>query len=482
MKIRIYLIPLACVLVSGCMTVGPDYEAPETKVPDAWNQAVVENFTGDQPALQTWWEVFGDPTLNTLVQRVAEGNLDLKIAASRMVEARTRLASSRGEYYPEVDAVGAAQWTRASEETTPVLPSGLHRKDNLFQAGLNVGWELDLWGRIRRSVESADAAYQGSVENYRDTLVLLYAEVAATYADLRSLQARIRYAENNVDLQKKTLKLTKDRNSAGLVPDLDVRQAELNLATTSAAIPVLRTMLIESKYRLGTLSGQAPGALSDLLEGVSDIPVPPKDVSVGLPADLLRQRPDVRRAERELASQHARIGVAEGSLYPTFSLPGTFVLEAPSAGDVFSGDSLTYGFGPSLRWNLFAGGRIRNAIRIEEARTEQALLFYENTVLLALEDVETAMVAVAEEHKRLDAVNDAVQAAEASADLVDTLYRAGLTDFQNVLDMQRALSLQQDTLAASEGDLSKNYVRLYKALGGGWNIAETTPQEPVTAE
>jgi len=452
--------------------VGPDYTPPEPGVPDAWNAAILEEFDGEEPTLATWWQVFNDETLNLLVAKAAEGNLDLKIASSRITEFRAQLGFAKGELLPQLDADGAALWTRTSEETTPFLPESLEREDNLFLMGASVGWELDLWGRIRRSVESAGAGYEASIENYRDVLVLLYADLASAYFNMRSLQERIRLAENNARLQEETLQLTRDRNAAGLVSELDVRQAERQLATTRAEIPTLRARLVRAMNRLGILTGQGPSALHETLEMPKDFATPPENITVGIPVDLLRQRPDVRRSERLLASQHARIGFTKGALYPTFTLPGTFAFEALDVDGLFESGNLAYTFGPSVRWNLFSGGRIRNAVRIEEARTQQALHEYESTVLLALEDVENAMVALAEERNRNEHLSEAVQAALKSAELVDKLYRSGLTDFQNVLDNQRELTIQQDALAASDGLLSINFAQLYKALGGGWSTTD----------
>ncbi len=471
---RLGAIAVVC-LFSGCAMVGPDYVRPEIPLPDAWNEAVQEEFSSGAPALQTWWSSFGDPVLDDLIAKSDEGNLDLKVAVARLDEARARYAIARGERLPDIDGSGAAGWTRSSEDTVPSIQPGLDREGELFSLGAGISWELDLWGRVRRSIESADAAFQSSLEDYRDVMVLLYADVASAYVDVRSLQARLEYAVNNATAQRDTLQLTKDRYKAGLVPELDVRQAELNLATTSATIPQLRTLLAQAVNRLAVLTGQHPGSLKELLASTAAIPAPPAEVMVSLPADLLRQRPDVRRAERVLASQNARIGVATGDLYPIFSLTGTFALEALDADGVFDGGSLAYGFGPAFRWNLFDGGRVRNAVKVEEARTRQALHRYENTVLLALEDVENAMVGLAEERKRNVHLQTAVSAAQDSAGLVKELYRIGLTDFQNVLDMERALTAQQDQFATSSGSLSINCIRLYRSLGGGWDASAVQP-------
>jgi NodT family efflux transporter outer membrane factor (OMF) lipoprotein len=310
---------------------------------------------------------------------------------------------------------------------------------------------------------------QASVEDYRDVLVSLYSEVAQSYIDLRAIQTRLKYTVNNAELQRDTLKLTQDRRKAGLVPQLDVEQAKLVLASTESAIPLLQQFESLSIHRLSVLLGQPPAALYDELSKAADVPGVPEEVAASLPAELLRQRPDIRRAERILAAQTAEIGVATAGLYPVFSLSGTFALEAQQIDDVGDWDSRTWGFGPSMRWNLFDGDRIRNSIKVQEARTEQAMLDYEQTVLLALEDVENAMVSFEREKERLRDLLDSVNAAKESVKLVTTLYENGLTDFQNVLDMQRSLTVQQDLMADSEGAVANNLVRIYTALGGGWS-------------
>jgi NodT family efflux transporter outer membrane factor (OMF) lipoprotein len=329
-------------------------------------------------------------------------------------------------------------------------------------------------------VEASHAQYQASVEDYRDVLVSLYSQIARSYIDLRSIQARIQYARDNIILQKETLKLTQNRRKVELVPELDVQQATLILATTESRLPKLRRLEAWAIHRLSVLLGQRPAALYNELSAFADIPLPPEEVTVGLPAELLRQRPDVRRAERLIAAQTALTGVATANLYPVFSLSGTFALESRQIKDMTDWDSHTWGFGPSFRWNIFDGKRIRNSIKVQEARTDQAMIAYEQTILCALEDVENAMVAYTEEQQRVAALRRSADAAKKSVTLVKSLYEIGLTDFQNVLDMQRTLAEQEDQLAESRGLVSKYLVRLYAALGGGWSVATTRP--PATAD
>jgi NodT family efflux transporter outer membrane factor (OMF) lipoprotein len=459
-------------LLAGCM-VGPDYHPPETQVPDAWQQAVSQDLKGEQPKLVEWWTLFNDPLLDSLITRAATNNLDLRIAVARLDEAMALRGAAKSGLLPQVDANASAQYQRYSKDTKPNPVNG-RRETGFYSVGASASWELDVWGRVRRLMEAADADLQASLEDYRDTLVILCAEVATTYVNVRTLQERIRYAESNAVAQASTLKLTRDLNDAGLVGDLDISQAQLNLARTRSVIPAYRTALVQAINRLGVLLGEPPNALHEELGKSQPIPVPPEAILAGVPADLLRQRPDIRRAERWLAAQTARIGVATAELYPQFSLPGTLALEAFDPGNL-DGSSLTYAFGPTVRWSLFSGGRIRNTIRAEEARTRQMLHNYEQTVLLALEDVENAMVAVAQERDRKTIVEQARKAARTSVRLVKDLYRNGLTDFQNVLDMERSLAVEEDNLAVSRGSLAANAVSVYRALGGGWDPAAPPP-------
>jgi multidrug efflux system outer membrane protein len=479
---RLLVLPLAvgALLLAGCITVGPDYEQPETETPDAWHAAAVEGLIEGEAALRTWWQLFEDPKLTDLIGRATEANLELELALWRVEEARALRGVAAGPRVPQVDFSGESSRSQPSDSGAlrDLAPAEGFDAANLHDYSIGAGWELDLWGRIRRSIESADAAVEASGEDYRDVLVSLLAEVALSYTDVRSYQERIRLANANVETQQNTLGLTRDRFAVGLVSALDVAQAESNLANTESLIPVLETNLQLALNRIAVLLGLPPGAVHAELEQAEPVPAEPPEVTVGVPADLLRQRPDVRRAERQLASQTARIGVATADLYPTFSLGGFIGVQAVDGSDLLSGDAVTWGVGLPIRWNLFAGGRIRSQIRVEEARTEQALLAYERTVLAALEEAEGAMVAFEQELVRRSKLSQSVDATERSLDLVMTQYRAGLTDFQNVLDTQRSLLNRQDELAASRGQVVKNLIGLYRALGGGWDPAAEPPMAP----
>jgi NodT family efflux transporter outer membrane factor (OMF) lipoprotein len=462
--------------LAGC-TVGPDYVEPETETPDAWHTAAVEGLEEGEATLQTWWNVFNDEKLTELVLRSAEGNLDLRSALWRVEEVRALRGVVASNRKPQVGFSADANRSLPSDNGPlgEIAPEEGFEADNLFAAGVGASWELDVFGRIRRQVEAADAATDASVEAYRDVLVSLYAETALAYVNVRASQERLRIAHTNVETQENTLQLTKDRFDSGLVSALDVAQAESNLANTYSLIPVIERDLNEALNRLAVLLGENPGALHAELATEVPIPHEPEAVTMGLPTELLRQRPDVRRAERMLASQTAQIGIATADLYPTFSLAGFLGLEALSAGDLASGDSVTWNVGLPIRWNIFAGGRIRSQIRAEEARTNQLLAGYEQTVLDALEESENAMVAYVKEVERRERLSQAVNATQRSLDLVLTQYTAGLTDFQNVLDTQRTLLLREDELAVAEGLVVGNLVRLYRALGGGWDPDTAQP-------
>lgn len=453
------------ILLGGCMSVGPDYQKPETPMPDQWHEAVQAEFKTGTPDLQTWWTVFGDETLDGLIAKAATNNLDLRVAAARIEQAAALRGVSASRYFPDI--VGGAS-ASAVQSTDAQTAPGADRRGDLYQAGLTMAWELDLWGRISRSVESADASLQATVEDYRDILVLLYADLAANYINVRTLQERIALAKNNLAGQEDTLELTRNRFDSGLVPALDVSQAELNRSRTASLIPPLRQSLIEAVNRLSVLTGEMPFALLDELGETQPIPTASAQIMIGLPADLLRQRPDIRRAERELASQTALIGARKAELYPTLTLPGSLTLESDDSG-LFNSGNDAYSFGPQLRLNLFNGGRIRNQVDAEKAATKAALNNYQNTVLLALEEVENAMAGYANEKNRVQSLETAAASAQKSVQLVTELYKSGLTDFQNVLNMEQALLTQEDALASSKGLINTYLVGVYKALGGGWN-------------
>jgi NodT family efflux transporter outer membrane factor (OMF) lipoprotein len=455
--------------------VGPDYVSPEPEVPDQWHMELTRGLRGGASDFRAWWTQLQDPVLDSLIERATEGSLDIRLAIARIDESASRLGITRGEWFPSIDQASSYQRNRLSSDVVGMVPPPASRTDDFYAVGVGGSWELDFFGRIRRSVESATADLDSAIEDYRDVLVLLYAEIGLSYVNVRTLQERIAYTEQNIEAQRSTLELVNDRNEAGLVGDLDVRQAEENLAATESQLPLLRQLLVQEINRLSVLLGLPPAALRAELAVVGPIPDLPAEVLVGLPHDLLRQRPDVRRSERELAAQTARIGVATADLYPRFTLLGTFAVEATDFSNWGEWSSRAFSFGPSVVWNIFDGGRIRSNIRVQDALTEQALTRYERTVLDSLEDVESSLIAFVEEQNRRDALGRSARASEQATELVRELYRVGLTDFQNVLDTERSLFARQDQLAESRGLVTQNLIALYRSLGGGWSPEAATP-------
>lgn len=456
----------ALLLSLACTAVGPDYEVPARELPASWHEPSDSGLAAGTPELASWWRALGDPLLDELVTEAARANLDLREALARVDEARALRGDAAGERFPTLDA--RAGWRRSGEsDNTPL--GGFVPVTGIYSAGFDASWELDLWGRVRRSVEAADAELAATLEDTRAVAVTVTAEVALNYVELRAFQRRLAIARDNVSLQEQTLALVRGRFEAGLVGESDVAQARTNVATTRSRVPTLETGLRAAENRLALLLGQAPGALAARLAAVAPIPVPPLSVAVGVPADLLRRRADVRRAERHLAAESARIGVAEGELYPRLTLSGNLGLAAEELGDLFAGDSNTFGLGPSLRWNLFDGGRLRARVVAQEARTEQALVRWERSVLGALEESENAMTAFVREQARRRWLLEASTQARLSVELARSQYTSGLADFQTVLVSERGLAELEDQLASSEAGIATQLIRVYKSLGGGWD-------------
>ena len=469
---------------TGCK-VGPDYEEPETPLPDdapladEWLGAVEAELSTEEPDITRWWEALDDPLLTDLIRRSDLSNLDLRIAFARVEEAAAIQGIAEGPLYPTVTLDGSV--SRRSISTNS--PLGALTGGDLTQWEARGGsfWEIDAFGRIRRNIEGAEARYEATIEDYRDVQVSVYAAVAGSYVNVRALQARLDYALQNAAAQRESLELTRDRYQAGLTSALDVAQAEQNLAQTEASIPSLESGLVASENRLAVLLGLEAGRLHDELEeGRGELPEIPRGIIAGVPADLLRRRPDIRRAERLLAGETADIGVATADLYPTFSIDGFIETVAGSAGDLVEGDSLGWGIIPGFRWDIFRGGAIRSNIRAQEARTQQALVSYQGTVLDALEEVSNGLVAYDRELIRRDRLRAAADASQRAVSLVRTQYVSGLTNFQNLLDTQRSLFQQQDQLADSEGRVVLNLVFLNRALGGGWSLPSDEPETEET--
>jgi NodT family efflux transporter outer membrane factor (OMF) lipoprotein len=459
------LFPL--LLAVACTSVGRDHVPPTAAVPATFREAdaVLTNAPAD---LAAWWRRLDDPLLDRLVDRAVRQNLDVEAALARVLEARALRGLAHAEFFPTLDAQAGYRRLGDSENT----PLGNFAVDSdRYTVGLATSWEVDLWGRVRRSVEAADAELGSRVETVRAVLVTVVAEVASNYVQLRELQERLRIATDNLGLQQQTLELVETRFASGLVEERDVAQARSNLASTRSRVPALQQAQRVAENRLAVLLGLTPGALATELAAALPIPVPPAQVAVGVPADVVRRRPDVRAAERDLAAATARIGMAEADLYPRLVLLGNVGLEADHATDLFEGRSGVLAVGPSLSWNLFDAGRTRRQIAAQDARAQQAMLRWEHTVLVALEEAENAMTAFVREQTRRSHLADAAAEARRAVQFASTQYTEGLTDFQNVLDSQRATADLEDQLAQSRATITANLIALYKALGGGWENA-----------
>ena len=467
------LMLLASLFATGCAAVGPDYAPPTVPVPTAWSSGLPEGLHAGEVELRDWWTLFEDPVLSNLIKRASDGNLDLRAAVARIDEARALLGVTRGARVPRVDVDAAYSRNRQSSEASlggRTLGDFVSVSDvDAYTVGVGAGWELDVFGRVRRSVEASHANWQATVEDYGAVLVALRAEVALVYVEIRALQRRIAIAEKNVTSQRASRDIVRKRREAGTAPGLELAQADANVASTEATLPQLRARLGVATHRLSVLLGEHPGALKKDLGALASIPAPPESTLVRVPAELLRKRPDIRRAERMLAAQTARVGVATANLYPRFSLGGVFGFSAQSPADLFQSSSRTFGVGPSVTWNVFSGGSVRSSIDVEDARVEQALVVYEQAVLRALEEVENALTSYGHERTRNTSLHSAVDAYRRAVGFAEDLYKGGKTDFQNVLDAQRNLLVFEDQLASSDAALVERLVELYRAMGGAWN-------------
>ena len=473
-------VAMLTLLAAGCShipSVGPNYQKPATKAPAQWTESLAGGETNSAAATEAWWKSFHDAELDSLITRAASSNLDLRIAQSRVREARAQYSGAFANLWPTVDGGGGYSRVR-SPEKLPVLgdlqvPA---YGDDMHVAGFDASWEIDIFGGKRRAVEAANAQLSGAEFGQRDVMVTLLGEVARNYVELRGYQTRLAIAHQNIEAQEKSLGITQNRFTNGLATDLDVQQALTVLSTTRAAVPTLESLVQTTTHRIEVLLGQEPGSLHTELADVAPIPAQPPQVPVGLPSELLLRRPDVSRAERQLAAATANIGVARADLFPKFYLTGIAGLESASADDWFTSGSRFWSVGPSVQWRIFDAGRIRANIKVKNAQQEQALAAYEQTVLTAFEEVENNLVLYAKEQARRRSLQDAVNASQKTLDTANRLYATGLTDFIHVLDAERSLYSAEDALAQSDRTVSANLIALYKSLGGGWET-----NEPVAA-
>src|SRR6266403_1042599 len=476
------LLVISISLFAGC-AVGPNYKRPQVAVPTQWTVSATRGTETKSLETDEWWASFQDPELNSLVERSASRNLDLKLALERVQEGRAARGVARSGYFPSID--GGASGTRNRQRI--IVPAGPQKSAvivpveyNNFQGGFPASWELDVFGGIRRSAQAATADMTAAEENRRDVLIILLGDVGRVYAQLRGFQRRLEIADKNIKTQQETLDLTSARARAGLANELDVSRAAAQLESTKAVVPTLVSGIDVSIHRLSVLLGEEPGALRSELEKTNPIPSAGPEVDVGLPSDLLKRRPDIRRSEAQLAAATARIGEAKADLFPRFVLTGTAGRQAAQLHDLTLGAGNFFSAGPGISLPLFTGGRIRSNIDVQTSRQRQALIGYQSTVLNALEEVENALVSYSQEQERRDRLNEAVSHNQLAVDLATEQYKAGLVDFLSVLDAQRDLYANEDQFVQSQTTVTTNLVGLYRSLGGGWSASAVVSMKRAT--
>ena len=472
------------VLSTGaCTQVGPDYEAPDLAILESW-QTPGARTNSDE--IVKWWTVFNDPVLNQLIEIAHQENYNLQVAGLRVLESRAQLGIAVGNRYPQSQAFFGSATAIQSSESNANTGGGADLKFGLLETGVGIGWEIDFWGRFQRGIQSADANLAASIAGYDDAFMILISQVASTYVAIRTIELQLRIAHENVELQSRSYAITEVNYRFGKEAELDVQQALALLRGTQATIPGLEAALRQAKNALSTLLSRPVGNLSAILGSISKVPNNPPEFAVGAPADLLRRRPDIRQAELLAMAQTALVGVATADLYPSFVLSGTVGLSAATAtnttrsgdtglGALFSGDSLQYAAGPSFSWNLFNYGRLKNNIRVQDARLQQLLVNYQNTVLRAAQEVEDSMIAYVKSLEERYLLVDAVGAAKRAEVLSMLRYREGFSGYQRVLDAQQRLAVQQQRQATNLGAIAQNLISIYKALGGGWQMRENQP-------
>ena len=474
---RIQTVPgiLAAGLLAGCAAVGPDFEPPEADLPETWSQPPAAELSHEAPALGTWWTMFEDPVLDELVETAVRNNNTLEIAGLRVLEAQAQLGVATGLKYPQVQ-VAAGEATYISPPDTSAVASNYWQ----FALGATASWEIDFWGRFQRGIESADAAYLASVAAYDQARVLLTAAVVDLYTIIRVTEQQLQIAKDNVAIQQRSYDIAEVLYRNGADSELDMQQASTLLLSTQATIPGLEVALVQARNALSTLLGEPPGAVVERLAAGSGLPVLPQDIAVGIPADMLRRRPDVRQAEYLAMAQNALVGLAQADLYPSFSLTGSFGVSSNTLGDsdfgdLFSSDALTWSVGPSFVWPFLNYGRIKNNVRVQDARLQQALVNYRETVLQAAREAEDAMTSFIGTRRQLDILEQTVASAVRSNDLATLRYSEGFSDYERVLNAQQALFNQQQRFITVQGDIVRDVISLYKALGGGWETREGRP-------
>ncbi len=458
---------------TGCQ-VGPNYKPVSVDMPEEWPFAASQQSSAVKKAesenLAQWWTTLKDPVLSDLVNKALSGNKDLKIALTRIRQARAVLGSSNKDLYPSV--TGSALYSRTQSGVPGAAdpdPSAFSIGSNYYDTGFDASWEIDLFGKNHRTIEAAAADLEASEEGCRSVQISMVSEVADSYVRLRTLQKQLEIVTSNLKIQQKSLSIVEDKAEAGLIGSLQVQQARYNVESTRASIPAYRVSIEETLNTLAILLGEMPGTLHEKLSVSAPIPVPDVAIAVGIPADILRRRPDIRQAERALAAQTARIGAATAELYPTLSLSGALGLTASSLDNYFSKDNTSVSISPFISIPVFSRKKIRDQIEVQNAIQERTLIEYETAVLDAVKEVRDAVMAYGEEQKRYLILKKGTDEAQKAYDIADERFRAGLVDFMDVLDAQRALLSFENNQISSQGAIIQDLIRMYKALGGGWD-------------
>jgi NodT family efflux transporter outer membrane factor (OMF) lipoprotein len=451
------------------LKVGPNYCPPAAPVASHWIDYADPRVKSEEQQLGAWWTVFNDPVLNGLIATAYQQNLTLREAGARILEARAQRGIAVGNLFPQSQSAFADYTRFKLSQNVANPPIAAWFSD--WDAGLTASWEIDFWGRFRRAVEAADAELDASVENYDDVLVVLLSDVAASYVQYRTFQQRVAFARANVEIQSRAFQLATDKFQGGATTERDTQQAKQVLEQTEALIPALEIGKRQAANRLCTLLGMPPTDIESLLGEGNGVPKTPAELVVGVPADLVRRRPDVRRAEREVAAQSARIGVAVSDLYPHISVLGTIGVEAEQFGDLFdTPGSMIGAIGPGIRWDILNYGRLVNNVRVQDARFQALAYAYQDQVLTAGREVEDGMVAFLQTQVQTQHLEASVAAASRTVEITNEQYSQGAVDFTPVFLFQSVVTTQQDALAVSQGDAALSLIAVYRALGGGWQI------------
>jgi NodT family efflux transporter outer membrane factor (OMF) lipoprotein len=457
----------------GCM-LGPDYHRPPTRIAPKWQEASNPAVKSNMSEYRDWWNVFNDPVLSRLIEIAYEQNLTLRSAGVRVLEARAQLGIAIGELYPQQQQfTSSVTYQRIPTSNTPVIANTFWSDAFALQSS----WEIDVWGKLRRGVESADDAFLASVANYDDVLVSLTGDVAATYVQIRTTQTQIAIARDNIEKQRLAVQIAQSRYEGGAATKRDVYQATNVLGSTEAAVPQLTIQLEQSKNALSVLLGMEPGRLEALLAGASEIPTAPAEVAVGIPAELLRRRPDIHRAELQAAAQCAQIGFAKADLFPTFSLSGAVGTLSTNIGSsglsgVFSSSTLAFVAGPGVQWNILNYGQITNNVRVQDASFQALLVDYQNTVLKAQQEVENGIALFTQSRSEVEYLTQSVTAAQGALRIALIQYKEGTMDFTTVLLAEQNLYAAENNLALAQGMVPLGVIATYRAMGGGWQIRQ----------